>query len=183
MNDRVNRFAVIVALVTGIAIGLMIGHAIWDSESHLGTSTARGAATQPVGTAEQSAPPAIQLVSGDENGGYERIYGCADGYTAVDVSMGRVSVSNGAHIQVNEDRTSYGYQRSVTASVTLDRGSVLGGVIIVSAANVAGPTIYPQYKLDMPVDEYGTASMTLQSTQYSPNYTDKGIDHLRFCIR
>jgi hypothetical protein len=181
MFARVNRLAIVIAAIAaalGISVGMIAGYAIWGSQSSTPTTQ-----EVTVRITEQSAPRAVQLVSGEENGQYERTYGCAGGYTTADVPVGRVSTVNGTTLEVREDRTDYGYQNSVTFNVTLGNGAELGGVIIVSAANVRRPDLYPQYKLDLPVVANGIATATVQSVPYAPNYREEGINNLRFCLR
>ena len=182
---------VIVAAISSLLAGLAVGYFIWGNQpsevAAQSAPVARESITpqqQPVIVVTPPVQKAIVLTSGSETDEYNRIYACSDDYQSIDVAVGKViSPATGTQFELSETRDVVNNQASITAKVTLGKDYRLGGVIIVTAAHEHAPTVYPEFKLDTPLDAQGNATFTLQSSSYVENYYDAGITHLTFCVK
>lgn len=178
------RIAAIVAVCLGV--GLLAGYLIWGTQS---PRTVQKIVVEHTTSAPATTSPArpiepVVLVAGSENDPNNRVYACGNGYLPTDVAVGKVvTPSSGTQLSLTETRNDADWQSSVTAEVTIGKGYILGGAIIVTAAHVEWPDTYPEYKLTLPVDAQGNASLTLQDQGYVENDQQAGITYLTFCLK
>ena len=193
MNNLTRRrwFTPALTAIAGLLLGIGLTLAVTGGPSQTATSPAPSVAPTkvvylckpdiPVGDKRCAPETAIQLVAGSKGDEYDTRYECTPGYQSVDAPVGRVVSRFGTNFDL-KSTSSYSYQESVKVTVTIAKGTEVGGTIITTAAHDQRPDLYPQYKLDVVVTD-GKAEFTLQSSAYVRNYYEAGITHLTFCLR